>query len=76
MITGYPTLAPIFLLRLLLLLSGPFEPGTVGTPAFIILAIAATLSPIVLITEADGPINIKPLFSTFSAKSAFSARNP
>ena len=76
MITGYPISAPIFLLRYASSLRGPFEPGTVGTPAAIMVLIAATLSPIVRITEAVGPININPLFSTRSAKSAFSARNP
>ena len=55
---------------------GPFDPGTVGTPAVRIISIAETLSPIKRIVFADGPINVKPLFSTCSAKSAFSDRNP
>jgi hypothetical protein len=56
--------------------SGPPEPGTQGTPAFFITLMAETLSPIMRITSARGPMNVKPLFSTRSAKSAFSDRKP
>ena len=56
--------------------SGPSEPGTQGTPAFFIDRIADTLSPIRRMVSARGPMNVKPLFSTRSAKSAFSDRKP
>ncbi len=55
---------------------GPPDPGTQGTPAFFITLMADTLSPIMRITSARGPMNVKPLFSTRSAKSAFSDRKP
>ena len=54
----------------------PSEPGTQGTPALVIACLAATLSPIVRIASGVGPMKTKPLFSTRSAKSAFSLRNP
>ena len=56
--------------------SAPSEPGTHGTPAFIIAALALTLSPISRIVSARGPMNTNPDRSTFSAKSAFSDRKP
>ena len=56
--------------------NAPSEPGTHGTPAFFIAAFALTLSPISLIVSAFGPIKVKPLFSTRSAKSAFSDKKP
>ena len=56
--------------------SGPSEPGTQGTPVAFIARIAETLSPISRIVSARGPMNVKPLFSTRSAKSAFSERKP
>ena len=56
--------------------SAPSEPGTHGTPAFSIACFALTLSPICRMFSGCGPMNTKPLFSTFSAKSAFSARKP
>ena len=37
---------------------------------------AETLSPMVRMVSAFGPTNTKPLFSTRSAKSAFSDRKP
>ena len=37
---------------------------------------AATLSPMILITSGGGPIKIKPLSFTRSAKSAFSDKKP
>ena len=56
--------------------TGPSEPGTHGTPEAFITLIAETLSPIRRMVSARGPTNMKPLFSTRSAKSAFSDRNP
>ena len=56
--------------------TGPSDPGTHGTPALRIAEIAETLSPIRRIVSPFGPINTKPLCSTWSAKSAFSARKP
>ncbi len=56
--------------------NAPSEPGTHGTPAFSIAALALTLSPIRRIVSARGPMNTKPDFSTLSAKSAFSDRKP
>ena len=56
--------------------AGPPEPGTQGTPALVIRLIAETLSPIRRMVSAFGPIQVKPLFSTRSAKSAFSERKP
>ena len=38
--------------------------------------LAVILSPICLIISAEGPINLNPLFSHFSAKSASSAKKP
>ncbi len=45
-------------------------------PTRFIAALAATLSPITRIEAAVGPMNTNPEFSTRSAKSAFSDRNP
>ena len=56
--------------------SAPSEPGTTGTPAFLIASLAETLSPIRRMESGRGPMNTKPLFSTRSAKSAFSERKP
>jgi hypothetical protein len=56
--------------------SGPSEPGTQGTPAAFISRIALTLSPMLRMTPAGGPMKVKPLDSTRSAKSAFSERKP
>ena len=56
--------------------SGPSEPGTHGTPAAFIALMAETLSPIMRIVSGFGPTKMKPLFSTRSAKSAFSDRKP
>ena len=52
------------------------NPGTIGIPAFSASFLADILSPIFLITSGDGPINLKPLASHFSANSKFSAKNP
>ena len=54
----------------------PFGPGTQGTPALVIATLALILSPIRRIVSARGPMNTNPERSTFSAKSAFSDRNP
>jgi hypothetical protein len=56
--------------------SAPSEPGTQGTPAFNIAALALTLSPIRRMVSGRGPMKTNPERSTFSAKSAFSDRNP
>ncbi len=45
-------------------------------PAFFIATFAEILSPIVRIDSALGPMKTNPEFSTRSAKSAFSDRNP
>jgi hypothetical protein len=45
-------------------------------PTFFIAALAATLSPMVRIDSARGPMKTNPEFSTRSAKSAFSERKP
>ena len=72
--------SPISFASLILLFSfsssAPSEPGTQGTPELFIASMAATLSPMTLIFSAFGPIKIKPLCSTCSAKSAFSDKNP
>ena len=56
--------------------SAPSEPGTQGTPDLIIACLAETLSPIMRIDSGVGPMKTNPLFSTRSAKSAFSERKP
>ena len=76
MITGKPMSRAIRIRSSGSLPSGPSEPGTQGTPAFFIDLIADTLSPISRIVSARGPMNVKPLCSTRSAKSAFSDRKP
>ncbi|KAG1291753.1 hypothetical protein G6F57_023778 [Rhizopus arrhizus] len=56
--------------------NAPSEPGTTGTPASIMARLALTLSPIRRMVSGRGPMKTKPLFSTRSAKSAFSDKNP
>ena len=56
--------------------TGPSEPGTQGTPAFFMVLIAEILSPMRRMVSALGPMKMKPLCSTRSAKSAFSERKP
>ena len=56
--------------------TGPSEPGTHGMPAARIAAIAESLSPISRMVSGRGPMKMKPLRSTRSAKSAFSERKP
>ena len=76
MIIGKPIFFAILIFAFTFSPSEPLEPGTQGTPEFCIASIAATLSPIMRIFSALGPIKIKPLCSTCSAKSAFSERKP
>ncbi len=52
------------------------SPGTTGTPAAIIVARAAVLDPMLLITAAGGPTNVKPACAQASANSARSDRKP
>jgi hypothetical protein len=54
----------------------PSEPGTHGTPDLIMACLADTLSPIRPDRFGVGPMKVKPLRSTRSAKSAFSERKP
>ncbi len=56
--------------------STPSEPGTHGTAALSMVCLADTLSPMSRIDSGVGPMKAKPLFSTRSAKSAFSDRKP
>ncbi|EWS60110.1 hypothetical protein Y694_02067 [Methylibium sp. T29-B] len=56
--------------------NAPSAPGTVGTPDLIMACLAATLSPITRIDSGVGPMKVKPLCCTRSAKSAFSLRKP
>ena len=56
--------------------TAPSEPGTVGTPAFIISSRAADLFPICSIIFDDGPINLISFSSQSAAKLGFSDRKP
>src|ERR1700693_3724515 len=56
--------------------SGPSDPGTQGMPAAFMCLMADTLSPIMRMVSARGPTKMNPLFSTRSAKSAFSDKKP
>ncbi len=56
--------------------SAPSEPGTQGTPARFMASLAETLSPMRRMDSGVGPMKVKPLRSTRSAKSAFSDRKP
>ena len=76
MMTGYPTSRAILTISFGSSGSASGDPGTHGTPALFIAAFALTLSPISRIVSARGPMKTKPERSTFSAKSAFSARKP
>jgi hypothetical protein len=76
MITGYPMARAMRTTSLGSSGSAPSEPGTQGTPAFVMAAFALTLSPMRRMVSARGPMNTKPDFSTLSAKSAFSDRKP
>ena len=76
MMTGYPSSRPMRRVSSASSVSGPPDPGTHGTPCAFIVRMADTLSPIRRIVSAFGPTKMKPDFSTRSAKSAFSERNP
>jgi hypothetical protein len=76
MITGYVISRAILITSFPSSGSAVSDPGTQGTPAFVMAALALTLSPISRIVSGRGPMKTKPLFSTFSAKSAFSDRKP
>lgn len=52
------------------------EPGTTGTPAWVINDLAVALAPIVMIALAEGPINLIPCSSQTFAKVGFSAKKP
>ena len=54
----------------------PLYPGTIGIFDSSARPLAVILSPICRITLEEGPININPLASHLSAKSASSARKP
>ena len=73
--TGYPislaTLRPSFSS-----LSNPSDPGTHGTPAAIIVALALDLSPIPLIISGLAPINLIPWSRHISENFAFSDKKP
>ena len=51
-------------------------PGTIGTPAALIIARAFVFDPIASIAAAGGPTKTMPAFSHALAKGAFSARKP
>lgn len=54
----------------------PLLPGMVREPsAFIIASLAAILEPMVIITEAEGPIKMIPALLQSSANSALSDKN-
>jgi hypothetical protein len=50
--------------------------GVMGMPAFKAVSRATFLSPIMLMTRAEGPMNLILHFSQTSANSAFSERKP
>jgi acetyl/propionyl-CoA carboxylase alpha subunit len=54
----------------------PVVPGTTGTPAFSISALAASFSPMARMALAEGPMKTSPAASTASTKSGFSERKP
>jgi hypothetical protein len=56
--------------------SSPWYPGTTGTPAAAITALARALSPIARIAAAGGPTKRTPAAAQASAKGAFSDRKP
>ena len=76
MMTGYPISLAMRKFSSTSGPSGPSEPDTQGTPAAFMTLMAETLSPIRRMVSARGPTKMKPLFSTRSAKSAFSDRKP
>ena len=54
----------------------PSEPGVTGTPAAVIVARAAALSPMRSMDSGDGPMNLMPCSRHRRLNSARSARNP
>ena len=54
----------------------PSEPGVTGTPAAVIVARAAALSPMRSMLSGDGPMNLMPCSRQRRLNSARSARNP
>ncbi len=54
----------------------PSEPGVTGTPAAVIVALAAALSPISSMLSGDGPMNFIPCSRHRRLNSARSARKP
>ena len=51
-------------------------PGSTGTPALAIMALAATLSPIAAMVSGAGPTKISPASAQARANAAFSDKNP
>ena len=51
-------------------------PGSTGTPALAIRALAVTLSPIAAIVSGAGPTKISPASAQARANAAFSDKNP
>ncbi len=56
--------------------AGSVQVGSVGTFASAIRTLASSFEPIMAITLAGGPIQVRPAPMTASANSARSARNP
>ncbi len=54
----------------------PSEPGTQGTPAAFMVALAVALSPILLIISAEAPINLMSCSSHILENLAFSDKKP
>ena len=55
---------------------GSVQPGMMGTPHWMAISLALSLSPIFASTSEDGPTNRIPFSSQARAKSAFSDRKP
>ncbi len=58
--------------------AAPFTstPGSTGTPAFCMSALAASFAPMAVIASGGGPMKTRPDAATRRAKSAFSDRKP
>ena len=54
----------------------PSDPGVTGTPAAVIVARAAALSPMSAIDSGAGPMNVMPSSRQSAEKRSFSARKP
>jgi hypothetical protein len=52
------------------------KPGSTGTPASAISALASILEPIAATAPAGGPTQVSPASATARAKAAFSDRKP